>query len=259
MNGPTNLHYDVAGPSGAPVVVLAGPIATSLGAWSEQVAALRNDYCVVRYDHRGHGLSPVPPGPYSLADLGSDVIALLDTLGIATASFCGLSLGAMTGMWVAAHAPDRIDKLMLSCAMPRVRPGLWTARVDLVRRSGTEAIVESTLDRWFTPEFREAQPSVVSRIADMVRLTPDSGFIACCQALSEMNLWPELSEIRSSTLVVAASDDRAMTPTDAESVAEAIRAGRGDASTAVINDATHMAHLAQPEAFNSLLIDHLAS
>src|SRR5262245_5187259 len=108
---PVALHSVVDGPGDAPVLVLGSSIGTSTALWEPQVPALARRFRVVRYDHRGHGRSPVRPGPYELADLGGDLVALLDRLGVERAHVCGLSLGGMVSMWVAAHAPDRVDRL----------------------------------------------------------------------------------------------------------------------------------------------------
>src|SRR4051794_29159897 len=112
------VHHVVDGRAGAPPLVFSNSLGTTLEMWDPQVAPLAERFRVVRYDRRGHGRSPVPPGPYRIDDLGSDVIELLDALGLERVSFCGLSIGGMVGMWLASEAPARIDRLVLCCTAP---------------------------------------------------------------------------------------------------------------------------------------------
>src|SRR5690606_34920974 len=128
-------------------------LATTLDMWDPQVADLGSQFRLIRYDHRGHGRSPVPPGPYRIADLATDVLALLDRLDLERVSFCGLSIGGMVGMWLAAHAPQRIDKLVLCCTASTLPADPWLARAEDVRARGTAALAEATIERWFTAEF----------------------------------------------------------------------------------------------------------
>ena len=75
------LHHDVAGPEDGHVVLMGASLGTTLAMWDEQVGPLAERFRVVRFDHRGHGGSPVPPGPYSIAGMGRDVLALLEREG----------------------------------------------------------------------------------------------------------------------------------------------------------------------------------
>src|SRR5215208_5788067 len=149
------LNYLVEGPSSGPVLVLANSLGTALGMWDAQAPALRERFRLLRYDHRGHGGSPVPPGPYEIEDLGRDVLALLDRLDIERVSFCGLSIGGMVGMWLASEAPGRIERLVLCCTSALLgSPDMWSERAAKVRKNGLDAIAETVVERWFTPAFR---------------------------------------------------------------------------------------------------------
>lgn len=146
-----NLNYELTGPQDAPVVVLSNSLGTDLSLWDEQVPVLQRHFRVLRYDQRGHGASPSVPGPFSLEQLGGDVLALLDRLGIDQAHFAGVSLGGMTGMWLAQHAPDRIDRLALLCTSAELGPpSMWTERAAVVRERGAQAMAEPSLPKWFT-------------------------------------------------------------------------------------------------------------
>ena len=99
------LVSSMEGPDGAPVVILANPIGTTRAIWDAQARVLREDYRLLRFELRGHGSpgarSDAPPGPYSIAELGTDVLSLMREYGVATAAYCGISIGGMTGLWLA--------------------------------------------------------------------------------------------------------------------------------------------------------------
>jgi 3-oxoadipate enol-lactonase len=161
------LHYEfdqarnVA--EGTPVLVLSHSLGVGVGIWVRQVAALSKKLRLLRYDTRGHGLSSVPDGEYSMEELGGDVIGLLDALGIEKAHFCGVSLGGMTGLWLGVHAPHRLRSLMVAdtAALIGTREG-WDARIAQVRAEGMASIAEGTLERWYTAGFREASPDQIA-------------------------------------------------------------------------------------------------
>ncbi|MBX9387042.1 3-oxoadipate enol-lactonase [Streptomonospora nanhaiensis] len=223
MNTETvEVHHVAEGPPDAPLVVLSGSLGSTLAMWEPQAAALAARYRVVRYDTRGHGGSPVPPGPYRLADLGGDVLRLLDRLGAERAHFAGVSLGGMTGMWLAAHAPERIDRLALVCTSARMRPQDWAARAATVRESGVGAIADAVVDRWITPGYAEREPGTARWMREMVAATPAEGYAGCCAAIEHMDLRGDLPHITAPTLVVGGSADPAMPPEHARAIAERI-------------------------------------
>src|SRR5437879_12798341 len=115
MSAPVPVHFVDEGPQDAPAVVLFGSLGSTLAMWDPQVPALSEGFRVIRYDHRGHGGPPVPPGPYEVADLAGDVLALLDRLEVMRAHLCGISLGGQVAMWIAAHAADRVDGPVVCC------------------------------------------------------------------------------------------------------------------------------------------------
>jgi 3-oxoadipate enol-lactonase len=250
----TEVHHVVEGPADAPVVLLAGSLGSTLEMWDPQVPALTEHFRVVRYDHRGHGRSPVVPGPFELADLGADALELLDRLDIARAHVVGLSLGGMVGMWLAAHAPDRVDRLALICTSPLLGPvSNWTDRAATVRAEGTGAVAEAAVARWFTPDFAEREPATVARMREMVAGTPPEGYAACCEVVARMDLTGDLPRIAAPTLAIAGADDPATPPVHLE----AIVAGVPDGRLAVLEPGAHLTSYQQAPAVNRLLIDHL--
>lgn len=249
-------HYVAEGPADAPVLVLSGSLGSTLRMWDPQVAALSEEYRVVRYDTRGHGSSPVPPGPYSVADLGYDVLALLDLLGVQRAHFAGISLGGMTGMWLAANAPERVDRLALLCTSARLGPPqMWTQRAATARTEGTAALADAVVRRWFTADFAEHEPGTVQRMADMVAATPGEGYAGCCAAIENLDLRADLARITAPTLVVAGAEDHATPPSHAAFIA----AGIGGAGLRVVPDAAHLAAWERSTSVNRLLRDHFAA
>src|SRR5437763_6494399 len=186
------LYYELYGPTDAPVLVMGGSIGTTTSMWERQLPALTRHFRVLRYDHRGHGRSEVPIGPYTVPDLGGDVLALLDEAGLDLVHYCGLSLGGMVGLWLAAHAPDRIDRLAVACTSPYVGAARtrYAERAVVVRDRGMASIAELAVSRWFTPEFAEREPDTVARVTKELAAVPAEGYASCCEALSTVALRP---------------------------------------------------------------------
>lgn len=159
-----DVHCEISGPDDAPVLVLSNSLGSTTAMWDPQVATLAERLRVVRYDHRGHGGSPVPSGPYDLADLGADAVRLLDRLGVEHVHWCGLSLGGMVGMWMAINAPQRIDRLVLCCTSANLGPAqMWADRAATVRAEGVEAIADAGIGRWLTASAsRRGSPALAS-------------------------------------------------------------------------------------------------
>jgi 3-oxoadipate enol-lactonase len=196
----------------------------------------------------------VPPGPYTIAEIAEDLVALLDRLEIGRVSLCGLSLGGMVGMWLAAHAPERVERLALVSTSARLGPPeLWTERAAVARAQGTAALTEMQVARWFTPSFRERAPAAVAAVLAMLAATPGEGYAGCCEAIREMDLRADLAAITAATLVVVAADDPATPPPHAEAIA----AGIGHARLELVEDAAHIVSVEQPQRVTGLLLDHL--
>ena len=253
-NETVSLHYSLEGPEHAPVLVLSNSLGTASRMWDAQASALQERFRLLRYDHRGHGESPVPSGSYTVEDLGRDVIALLYRLEIDTYTFCGLSLGGMVGMWLASEAPERIERLVLCCTSASLGPPEnWSSRADTVRKDGMDEISEAVLERWFTPEFRSSNPGTVEWAGRMLIETPAEGYAGCCEAIRDMDLRDRLAEIQAPTLVVAGADDEAITLDHAELLRDSIP----DSRLEVVPQAAHLANVEQPEALTQAVLEHL--
>jgi 3-oxoadipate enol-lactonase len=249
------LHHVVDGPPGAPVVVLGGSLGSTLDMWAPQVPALSSRFRLVRYDHRGHGGSPTAPGPYRLDDLGADVLALLDQAGIERAHVGGLSLGGMVAMWLAIHAPERVDRVALLCTSANLGPpSRWAERAAAVRGGEIADVADTALGRWFTPAFRETEPTQLERFRAMIIGIDPEGYAGCCEAIGAMDLLPELHRIRAPTLVIAGADDPSTPPEHAEAIAARVPGAR----VAVVEPAAHLASWERADDVNALLVEHFA-
>jgi 3-oxoadipate enol-lactonase len=245
------LHRRLDGQEEAPPLLLCNSLGTTLEMWDAQVPALAPDFRLVRYDRRGHGRSPAPPGPYSIEELGTDALALLDELELERASFCGLSIGGMVGMWLAAEAPERIDRLVLCCTAPILPPReQWLERAATVRAQGVSAIADATLARWFTPAAPEA---LRETFRAMLVATPAEGYASCCEALADLDLRDRLAQIEAPTLVVTGAEDPVAPPEAGQQLAASITGARH----VTIAGARHIANAEQPSTFTQHVLAHL--
>jgi 3-oxoadipate enol-lactonase len=243
-------HHLSDGPDDAAAVVLSSSLGTALAMWEPQLRGLTARLRVVRYDHRGHGGSPVPDGPYSVADLGHDVLELADRLALERFSFCGLSLGGLVGMWLASEAPERVERLVLCCTAPAFPPASqWLERAAKVRSEGMEAIADTVLGRWFTPA---ADAALVERFRAMLAGTPREGYASCCEALAQADLHERLSAIEQPTLVLTGASDPVAPPPSGDVLAAALPVARH-----VTVPGAHVPSAEYPEPFTHAVLAHL--
>jgi 3-oxoadipate enol-lactonase/4-carboxymuconolactone decarboxylase len=252
------LHWLTDGPAGAPTLVLLGSVGSSTEMWAPCVGPLAEQFRVVRIDARGHGGSPAsPPGtPCSLADLGRDLLAVLDRLGAARVHLAGLSLGGMTGMWLAVHHPERVARLVLLCSSAHLPPAQgWADRAATVRAEGMGAIADAVLGRWTTPALAARDPELVTRLRAMLTGTDPESYAQCCEAIGAMDLRADLGRIAAPTLVIGGAQDPA-TPPEHQRV---IAAGIPGARLELLDPAAHLVTVALPGAVAALLLDHLGA
>jgi 3-oxoadipate enol-lactonase len=251
---PVRLAASMEGTPGAPVLVLGNSIGTTRAVWDPQAAALRAHFRLLRFEYRGHGRSPAPGGPYSIGDLAGDVLALLDAYGVERALYCGISLGGMIGIWLAAHAPERIAALGLCCTSAFLPPAsMWSDRAALVRSSGMGPVADQAAGRWFTPAFRHRDPSAVAVIVDAMRGVDPAGYAGCCEAIGAMDQRDSLGVIAAPTLVIAGAEDPATPPSHAALIASGISGCR----LTVIRGASHLANVSAPGEVTAALLGHL--
>jgi 3-oxoadipate enol-lactonase len=248
------ITHDVTGPADAPVLVLGNSLGTTSELWEPQLAALGDRFRVVRYNYRGHGGSPAPAGPYKLDDLAGDLLELLDSLGVDRFSYAGVSIGGMVGMWLGAHARERVARLALVCTSARFEsPDPWLSRAAQVRAAGIASIADQVVSRWFTPGYAREHPDLVRRFTDGLSAVDDEGYAGCCEAIAAMDLHPVLPTITAPVVVIAGADDPAITADHGAAIAAAIPG----ATLTVVADAAHLANVERAEEVNAILLGHL--
>lgn len=250
-----SLHYVIEGPIGAPVVVLSNSLGTELSLWEPQVAELTRYFQVLRYDTRGHGCSRSPEFAYSLEDLGGDVLDLMNHLEIERFHVCGVSLGGITALWLAIHAPQRVLSLMPCNTAARIgSESSWNARIEQVRQHGLASIADATMVRWFTESFRHNNPVRVESTRRMLLHTDARGYIACCAALRDADLRDAIASIAAPALVVSGTHDPVTPPSDGHYLQGTIPSAR----YCELN-AAHISNVEQSEAFLQAMLEFLGA
>jgi 3-oxoadipate enol-lactonase len=221
------LRYCLDGRADAPALVLCNSLGSDLRMWDAVAPLLSERYRVLRHDARGHGGSEATPGPYSVELLSRDVLGLMEALDLRRVHLCGLSLGGMVAMWLAAHAPTAVASLVLCNTAARMaRPEAYEERAERVRTGGLPAVVDGVLSVWFTARFRAERREEVARAREMLLSTSTEGYAAACAAVRDHDARGWLGRIAAPTLVVAGSEDPATAPADGRALAGAIPGAR---------------------------------
>lgn len=250
------LNYQLEGPQGAPVLVLSNSLGTDLRMWDTQVAAFTEHFQVLRYDTRGHGQSLVTEGPYSIEQLGADVLALLDALHIERAHFCGLSMGGLIGQWLGINAGSRLHKLVVCNTAAKIgEPAVWNPRIETVLRDGAAAMValrDASIARWFTADYAEAHPEQAKRITDMLAATSPQGYAANCAAVRDADFRDQIAGIQVPTLVIAGTHDAVTPPAGSQFIQERVPGAQYAEFYAA-----HLSNVQAGEAFSQCVVDFL--
>ena len=250
-----NVNYSLEGPADGTMVTLSNSLLSNYAMWDAQMSVLTEKYRVLRYDTRGHGGTEVTPGPYSFELLTEDAYALHQALGIEKTHFVGLSMGGMIGQLLAVRHPELLLSVTLCDTTSKMpHPEIWDGRIEAAQNGGVEAVVEGTLERWFTPAMHESNPDEIGRIATMIRGTQVDGFIANCQAIKAMDQTAILKDITAPTMIIVGAEDPA-TPPDMSRIIYAEIPG---SELAILPDASHLANVEQPDAFNDVLMAFLS-
>ncbi|MDO9402561.1 MAG: alpha/beta fold hydrolase [Polaromonas sp.] len=238
-----------------PLVVLSHALGCDLGMWDGVADRLAAHYTVLRYDHRGHGGSSVPPGPYSIDMLADDAAELIRAQGAGPVHFVGLSMGGMTAQSLAARYPDLVNSVVIANSASyydEAARGMWNARVDTVLAKGIAPIADGAMQRWFTPEFRaDVAGGGAARVAALrarLEQLDAPAYAASCLAVSAIDFRSSNTGIRCPALVIAGTRDEA-TPV---SMSEAIQASIAGAQLRTL-DAAHLSAVEQPQAFAALV------
>jgi len=244
----------VEGKHDGPALLFSNSLSSNLTMWNPQAEALKSSFRIIRYDSRGHGLSVAEPGPYSIEQLARDALAILDALEIEIAHFCGLSKGGMVGQWLLTNHPSRIGRAVLAnTAAQMPPPELWDGRIANVSRNGMAAIVDATIERWFTKSFVERAPKTIAAVRAMIAATPNEGYCGCCGAIRDMDQRDSIRAIANPVLLISGAHDPATTPAMMALMRERIEGAQW-----LSLDAAHISNIEQAEAFTKALKDFLA-
>ena len=253
VNG-IEIHYEIEGKEGAPWLVLSHSLACSGRMWDPQVEAFKDRFRILNYDMRGHGQSEAPKGAYTLDMLADDVLGLMQELKITRAIYCGLSIGGMIGQTLALRKNPPFERMVLADTthtQPAEALKQWEDRIRIAESKGMAGLVDSTLERWFTPAFRSSPPA--QKIAELIRSTPVPGYVGCGRAIMGLNTTARLKDIRLPVLAITGEQDGAAAGT------RYIGENVPGAKLVVIPQAAHIANIEQAEAFNRALAEFLSS
>jgi 3-oxoadipate enol-lactonase len=250
------VNYRIDGPGRAPWLTLVTGIANDLSMWDGQLPALTG-FRVLRYDLRGQGGTQATPGPYTIAALVGDLVGLWDAVGVPRTHLAGLGLGGAIAQAAAIDHPDRIASLMPCCCRARMVPEfatLWHGLIETVRKNGFESIVEPTAQRWFSDEFKAANPAVLDAVRKMIRGTSEAGYLGCVGAFLGLDVEDRLGRIRAPTLYVSGAEDRLGGP---PALMAGLAAKVPGARHVPVPKAAHIANIQNPDGFNRVLAGFL--
>ncbi len=242
------------GDPSAPVVMLSNSLLSSYPMWDDQIDALTEHFQVLRYDTRGHGGTDAPEGPYSIDLFVEDATGLLDSLGIEKVHFVGLSMGGFIAQLIAAKHPERVISATLcdtACVMPPA--SLWNDRIETAECDGIEALIDGTLERWFTAPFHTTGVEAINKIRDMIRATGVQGYVNCCKAIRDMDQCHILGDIKTPTNIIVGEDD----PACPVSAAETLHAGITGSKLVILKNAAHLPNIEKKDEFNEVLMGFL--
>lgn len=244
-----------SGAADAQLVVLGPSLGTTTALWDGVVDQLAADHRVLRFDLPGHGFSPVPASPFSIADVAAAVITLVDSVGGGAFHYAGISFGGAVGLELALRHPHRLLSLAVLCSAAKIgTAGGWLARAAQVRASGTPSVVATSAERWFAPGFLERNPTAGSATLEKLLDVDDESYALCCEALAAFDVTDAVADIRVPTLCVAGEFDLATPPAQVHDLAARIPG----ADQTTIAGVAHLPALEDPQAVAELLLDHLA-
>lgn len=247
----TTIHYRVIGDvHDKPVLVFANSLGTDLRIWSDVVARLAGDFPIVLYDERGHGLSGLGSLPYVIEDHAEDLAGLLDLLDIRSAIVCGLSVGGLIAQSLYQRRPDLVRALILCDTAHKIGTAeSWNARIAQVEEQGLASILDSVMERWFTPAFRRTEGAKLAGYSTMLVRQSAVGYAATCGALRDADLTEAASRIAVPTLCIVGDQDLSTPPELVRTTARLIPNARFE----VIKDAGHIPCVEQPEVLATLI------
>lgn len=248
------LHYAVRGKENAPTLVFANSLGTDFRIWEKMANDLSNDYRLVFYDKRGHGLSESTPQPYKLSDHVNDLAALLGHLNVADAVIVGLSVGGMIAQALASDHPHLVRALVLCDTAHKIgTDAMWNDRINAVNANGIPSLAETIMLRWFTPDYRSPENPDYIGYTNMLNRTPVDGYAGTCAAVRDADLTASTSALNLPVLCLVGDQDGSTPPDLVREMASLIKGSRFE----VIKDAGHIPCIEQPSATTALIRDFL--
>jgi len=251
-----SFNCEIDGPEGAPWITFSNSLATNVSMWDDQVAALKDEFRMLRYDKRGHGGTEVVEGPYNFDMLVDDVVGLWDALDIKKSHFVGLSMGGMSALGLALNYPDRLDGVVISNARGDAPPAFrdaWDQRVEFIEQNGMAALAAPTVERWCSESFHASGSPKLDDMRAMVSSTSAIGFIGCARALQGLDYHRRIGEIDARALFIAGADDHATPADNMRLMHEAL----GGSEFVELSPAGHLSNMEQPEAYTKTLREFL--
>ena len=253
ISNDATINYATFGDISKPALIFSNSLGTNYTMWQQQFNHFKHDFFVICYDTRGHGASSSPIGSYSIEQLGQDVINLLDHLSINQAAFCGISMGGLTGQWLAIHHPQRFNHVIVCNTAAKVgQENAWLDRAALVREQGLMPIASTAASRWFTLPFIQSQTPLVETLSNDLAASSAEGYASCCEALAKADLREQLTQISIPVLIIAGIQDPVTTVVDGQFMLERIP----NAKMVEIN-AAHISNIEAPNAFNHAVTQFL--
>ncbi|WP_291369961.1 MULTISPECIES: 3-oxoadipate enol-lactonase [unclassified Acinetobacter] len=248
------INYQTFGNAANPALIFSNSLGTKFSMWQPQIEFFHQDYFVICYDTRGHGGSSAPKGPYTLQQLGQDVVNLLNHLNIQKATFCGISMGGLTGQWLAINKPERFSHVIVCNTAAKIgQEQAWLERAVLVREQGLAPIASTAGGRWFTDKFIQSNAAEVEKLQNSLAAGSAEGYASCCEALAKADLREQLKDITVPVLVIAGQQDPVTTVADGQFMVKHIP----NSQMFEIN-ASHISIIEQSEQFNHLLQSFLS-
>lgn len=240
------INYQTFGDAAKPALIFSNSLGTNFKMWQAQIDFFQQVFFVICYDTRGHGASSAPQGPYSIDQLGQDVVNLLDHLNVEKATFCGISMEGLTGQWLAIHRPERFNQVVVCNTAAKIgQEQAWNDRAALVREQGLQPIASTAASRWFTEPFIQSNATVVNNLQNDLAAGSAEGYASCCEALAKADVREQLTDITVPVLVVAGQQDPITTVADAQFMVERI----ANSQLFEIN-ASHISNVELPNEFN---------
>ena len=249
ISNDAEINYQTFGDASQPAIIFSNSLGTQLNMWQPQISFFEKKFYVICYDTRGHGASSAPQGPYSIEQLGTDVVHLLDHLNIKKASFCGISMGGLTGQWLAIHHPERFNHVIVCNTAAKIgQEQAWNDRAQLVREQGLKPIAETAASRWFTEPFIRSNTAIVESLSNDLGAGSPEGYASCCEALAKADLRADLKTITVPVLIIAGQQDPVTTVADAQYLVNQI-----PNSQLIEINASHISNIECPENFSHAL------